>query len=471
MSEQPKKPETHIEYLYVDTPTIHPRVVKGLHRSLKTWLGVVLLGLTAFVPWIRWDRGPDMPSQAIMFSFADMRAYIFDTVIWAQQFYLLTGVLILACLVLFLATAVYGRVWCGMACPQTVWTDLFVRIERLAEGDRNARLKLEQEPWTANKIARKVYKHALWLVVSAITGIIFLGFFTDIVQVVKTLPTGEASATIYGFFALFAGGTYVMAGWVREQMCIYMCPWPRIQGGMLDEFTLNVAYDQARGEPRAHAKRGVGFENRGHCVDCNMCVQACPTGIDIREGAQMACINCGLCIDACDAVMTRFNLPTKLIGWRNLSQGDTQIQPKLLRPRTLIYIGLIVVVSLGILVATDMRREIDLSVLADRSPSSVRLGDGSVRDGFTVKMVNRRHETITGQLTVTGIPGIHLSQLSGEQSVDVLHVTADPDTVTTIRVFIHQDADAPKSDHASILFSFNDGVASAKSVFQVDQVQ
>jgi len=466
--EQQNKPEKRIEYLYVDTPTVHPRTVKGLHRNLKTWLGIVLLTLTALAPWLRWDRGPDLPHQAIMFSFADMRAFIFDTVIWAQQFYLLTGVLILACLVLFLGTALYGRIWCGFACPQTVWTDLFVRIERFAEGDRNARLKLEQEGWTANKIGRKIVKHVLWLAVSYITGLIFMGYFVDIVQVSIDIPTGNASATIYGFFALFVISTYGMAGWVREQMCIYMCPWPRIQGGMLDEFTLNVTYDYERGEPRGHAKKGVGFEERGHCVDCKMCVQVCPTGIDIREGAQMACINCGLCIDACNGIMKRFNLEPNLIGWRTTNVHQ---KPKLFRGRTLIYLGLIFVVTVAVLVATDMRREFDLSVLADRSPTSVRLGDGSVRDGFTVKLVNKKHESVTGVLKVTGIPGLHLSQLSGEQNVDVLHVTADPDTVTTLRVFVRQDADAPKTDHAPVTFSFNDGVASAKSVFQVDQVQ
>ncbi|HVI49691.1 MAG TPA: cytochrome c oxidase accessory protein CcoG [Candidatus Sulfotelmatobacter sp.] len=468
MSVEQNKPEKHVEYLYVDTPTIHPRAIKGTHRSLKTWLGIILVGLTVLLPWIRWDRGPDMPTQAIMFSFADMRAYIFDTVIWAQQFYLLTGILILACLVLFLATALYGRIWCGFTCPQTVWTDLFVRIERLTEGDRNARMKLEREGWTANKISRKVVKHTLWLLVSAVTGLIFLGFFTDIVQAAVDLPTGNASATLYGFFALFVGSTYVMAGWVREQMCIYMCPWPRIQGGMLDEFTLNVTYDEARGEKRGFAKKGEGFEQRGHCVDCKMCVQVCPTGIDIRDGAQMACINCALCIDACDGVMARFNLPPNLIGWRTLNSAQ---KPKLFRPRTLIYLGLIAVVGLGILLATSLRREVDLSVLADRSPSSVRLSDGSVRDGYTVKLVNRRHESINGVLAVTGISGIHLSQLSGEQDVPALHVTADPDTVTTIRVFVRQDANAPKADHAGIQFTFGNNLASAKSVFQVDQSQ
>lgn len=466
MTEQQHKPEKRIEYLYVDTPTIHPRAVKGLHRSLKTWFGVLVVALTALAPWLRWDRGADLPNQAIMFSFADMRAFIFDTVIWAQQFYLLTGVLILACLVLFLATALYGRIWCGFACPQTVWTDLFVRIERFAEGDRNARLSLAQEPWGLNKIARKLLKHILWLAVSYITGLIFLGYFTDIIKAAVDIPTGNASATVYGFFALFMFATYGMAGWVREQMCIYMCPWPRIQGGMLDEFTLNVTYDYERGEPRGHAKKGADFGEHSHCVDCKMCVQVCPTGIDIRDGIQMACINCGLCIDACDSIMKRFNLPPRLIGWRTL---NVEQNPKLLRPRTLIYSGLIVVVLAGLLVATDTRREFDLAVQADRSPSSIRLGDGSVRDGFTVKLINKRHEAVSGTLKVTGIPGLRLSQLSGEQNVEALHVSADPDTVTTIRVFVRQDAAAPKTDHAAIVFTFNDGVAEAKSVFQVDQ--
>ncbi|OIR09908.1 Ubp3 associated protein Bre5 [mine drainage metagenome] len=467
MSQQPPSAPSAEPPLYVKTPTIHPRAIKGPHRSMKTWLGILLVAVTALLPWLRWDRGPDMPHQAVLFSFTDMRAYLFGMDIWAQQFYLLTGILILACLVLFLATSLFGRIWCGFSCPQTVWTDLFVRIERLCEGERNARLRLENQPWTVNKILRKTAKHALWILVSSITGLIFCVYFTDAYAATAELLTGRASITLYSFWALFAGCTYGMAGFVREQMCIYMCPWPRIQGGMLDENTLNVTYDVARGEPRGRAKKGQEGAARGDCVDCRLCVQVCPTGIDIRDGVQMACINCGLCIDACNSVMARFDLPPNLIGWL----PESKTKPKLFRPRTLIYGGLTAVLALVLLLATGLRREMDLSVLADRSPTSMRMSDGSVRDGYTVKLVNRHHRAVSGDLTVTGIPGLHLTRIGGAGNVSVLHLTAQPDTVTTFRVYIRQDRDAPKTDHAPILFNFNNGMATARSVFQVNMGQ
>jgi len=457
-------PNSEIEPpLYVSVPKVYPRVVKGIFRTIKTRLGVILLTLTTIIPFIRWDRGPGMPHQAVMFSFADMKLFFFDTIIWAQEFYFLTAILIASALALFLATSLFGRVWCGMACPQTVWSDLFVFLERIAEGDRNARMKLDKEPWSGRKLLIKTYKQSLWVLASAMTGLVFLGYFIDIIDAAKDMLTGEASAAVYGFWAMFAGGTYAMAGYVKDQMCTYMCPWPRIQGGMLDEQTIQVTYDTARGEKRANFKRGGSFEGRGHCVDCKMCVQACPMGIDIRDGVQMECINCGLCVDACNTVMKRFDLPPNLVGWR-----ANVANPKIMRPRTLIYIALIALVLIGASVAGLNRSEMHLSVLGDRSPSSVRLSGGVISNGYTVKLVNREHKSVSGKLVVTGLTGARLCLLGGPQDQSSLDLTAEPDTVTTFRVFIHQDGKDTQQGNSPVLFSFQDGLAQAKSVFLVE---
>lgn len=459
---KPAKPLLSIgEGLYESAPKSYPRVVKGRHRSIKTGLTSILLVVTALLPWIRWDRGPDMPSQAILFSFPDMRAYLFDAIIWAQQFYLLTGILIIACLVLFLATALFGRIWCGFACPQTVWTDLFVWIEKLTEGDRNARIRLDKAPWSLNKLARKTAKHVLWLVVSALTGSIFVFYFTDAVKATHDMLTGEASLTIYGFWGGFVGMTYLMAGFTREQMCNYMCPWPRIQGGMLDELSLIVSYDQARGESRAHAKIGQSFDNRGHCVDCSICVQVCPVGIDIRNGPQMDCINCGLCVDGCNSVMERFGLPPNLIGWRALSAEKPKADGKkathlLLRPRTLIYLGLIVVVSTATLAAATLRSTLDLAVLPDRAPTFVRLSDGSIRDGYTVRVINRAHDAMEATLSVTGLDGLEISVIGDEGESTSHHLQVRPDGVDTFRVFVRQKPEAVVLGNHPVMFNVQD---------------
>lgn len=482
--------------LYVAAEKVYPQAVKGRFRTLKTRLAWGLLVVSALVPWIRWDRGPGVPDQAVLFSFPHMRAYFFDTVIWAQEFYFLTAILITATLGLFLATALFGRVWCGFACPQTVWTDLFVWIERLVEGDRNARIKLDKAPWSAAKLGRKAVKHGLWAVVSALTGFLFVAFFTDAPSAARDLPTGEASTTLYGFWGLFAAFTYLMAGWVREQMCIYMCPWPRIQGGMLDDQTLIVSYDRGRGENRAHARVGQSFADRGHCVDCAMCARVCPTGIDIRNGPQLACIGCGLCADACNRVMDRFGLPHGLVGWAPPASGrdgararpgmphpgmphpgmphpdvvrPNIVKPKLLRPRTIAY-GVLILLTVGAsAVAAGHRTMMALSILPDRAPTFVRLSDGSVRNGYTVKLVNRDRVPVEGVLSVDGLDGGVLSVVGTDGESATRSLTADAGSVTTYRVFLRQPAASRGGERTDIGFTFRADrdatVAEGRSVF------
>jgi polyferredoxin len=298
--------------LYAPRIPIYPKRVAGTFRRLKWVALIVLLAIYYVTPWLRWDRGPGAPDQAVLVDLPNRRAYFFFIEIWPQEVYYLVGLLVLGAIGLFFATALAGRVWCGYACPQTVWTDLYMWVERLIEGDRNARIKLDRRPLSVDKAAKKTLKHGLWLLIAFVTGGAWIMYFNDAPTVVRDIFTLRASDTVYFFTGLFTATTYLLAGWAREQVCTYMCPYARFQGAMFDDDTLIVTYQAWRGEPRGKHKKGQSWAGRGHCVDCNQCVAVCPMGIDIRDGQQLECIGCALCIDACDAVMDKLDLPRGL---------------------------------------------------------------------------------------------------------------------------------------------------------------
>jgi cytochrome c oxidase accessory protein FixG len=300
---------------YVARVAIYPKLVHGQFRLLK-WIGlIVMLAIYYGLPWLRWDRGAGVPDQAVLVDLVRERFYFFWIEIWPQEIYYVTGLLIVAALLLFLVTALFGRVWCGYACPQTVWTDLYIVVERLIEGDRNARIRLDRSPWTLDKFGRRTVKHLAWLLIAAATGGAWIFYFHDAPTLAANLAKGTADPTAYLFLGILTFTTYWLAGHMREQVCTFMCPWPRIQAALIDHDTLMVTYRRDRGEPRAPHKKGQPWEGRGHCIDCNQCVAACPMGIDIRDGDQLECINCALCIDACNDVMKRVNLPRGLIAY------------------------------------------------------------------------------------------------------------------------------------------------------------
>ena len=450
--------------LYVTRIKVYPRAIKGLWRRVKWAAVMLLLGLYYAVPWLRWDRGPNAPNQAILIDLDGRRGWFFDVVIWPQEIYFVTGFLILAAFGLFLATSLFGRVWCGFACPQTVWTDLFMLVERLIEGDRNERMRLDRTPMSADKAMRKGLKHAAWLVIAAATGGAWVFYYVDAPSTLVKIFRGEASLETYFFIGLFTATTYILAGWAREQVCTYMCPWPRFQAAMLDEQSVIVTYQKWRGEPRGKHKAGASWDSRGDCVDCSLCVAVCPTGIDIRDGQQIECIGCGLCIDACTQTMGKVGRAPDLIRWDTLAnqqakdKGADRIAWRPLRPRTLLYAALLAIVAAVILAAFFLRSDTELTVQRDRSPNFVRLSNGDIRNSYAVKILNKRRDDQRFQLAVEDLPGATVGSVGAgiEGSGAGTGLTVHPDAVGTFRIFLTVPAGAAPSGSKPIEFTIRD---------------
>ncbi|MFZ5617628.1 MAG: cytochrome c oxidase accessory protein CcoG [Pseudomonadota bacterium] len=426
--------------LYKAREPIYPKLVHGKFRALKWAILSATLAIYYLLPWVRWPRGIGEPDQAVLVDFPGRRFYFFFIEIWPDELYYLTGLLILAALGLFLATAMFGRIWCGYACPQTVWTDLYIAVERLIEGDRNQRIKLTRAPWSAEKIAKKSAKHALWLLIAAATGGAWVFYFHDAPAVFPQIFRGEAPASAYLFIGVLTFTTYMLAGSMREQVCTYMCPWPRIQAALTDAETLEVTYKVDRGEPRGSHKKGESWEERGDCVDCNACVAACPMGIDIRDGAQLECINCALCIDACDETMKKVGRPLGLIGYdtdKNIARrrAGQQSQIRLIRSRTILYFALIVLIGAAMAFSLSSRATLEVNVLRDRTPPFVRLSDGSIRNAYTVKIINKANAPREFDIRIDGEDRLVMTAIGETVRDNAVRITAEGDAVRSVRIF------------------------------------
>ncbi|MEA1942033.1 MAG: cytochrome c oxidase accessory protein CcoG [Pseudomonadota bacterium] len=446
--------------LYKKREPIYPKLAHGKFRTVKWFVMAVTLGIYYLVPFLRWDRGPEAPDQAVLVDFAGRRFYFFFIEIWPQEVYYITGLLILAALGLFLATALFGRVWCGYACPQTVWTDLFIWVERAFEGDRNARIKLDRAPMSFNKAWRKTGKHAVWLLIALATGGAWILYFHDAYDVLGNFFTGQAEPSSYLFAGILTFTTYTLAGTMREQVCTYMCPWPRIQAAMTDRDALNVTYRVDRGEPRGPHKKNESWEGRGDCIDCKQCVAVCPMGIDIRDGAQLECIQCALCIDACDDIMKKVGRPTGLITYETddnidrFQKGEKAVY-KFIRPRTMVYATAFAIVAAIMLGALLTRSELELNSQRDRNPNFVILSDGSVRNGYNLKVVNKANEPRTLTLSIEGDPQIQ-TRLLGAPDNAPMQLTVDADRTQDFMIYLTLPAGAIDSSREEFEFRVTD---------------
>jgi cytochrome c oxidase accessory protein FixG len=445
--------------MYAGRVPIYPKRASGNFRRVKWAVMAVTLGIYYVLPWLRWDRGPNLPDQAFLLDFAHQRLYLFGVEIWAQELYFVTGLLIISALALFMVTAVAGRVWCGYACPQTVWTDLMIAVEHFWQGDRNARMRLAKQRWNVEKVWKLGATHASWLLISVATGGAFVFYFRDAPTLAMELVNFEAPVIAYVFLGIFAATTYLLGGLAREQVCTYMCPWPRIQGAMFDTDSLLITYRAYRGEPRGAHKKGESWDGRGDCIDCKQCVAVCPMGIDIRQGPQLECIHCALCIDACDEIMEKVGRPPKLIAYdtyRNLdaaSHGD-RAPIRLIRPRTILYASLLLLAGVVMLLALSAKSVLDVNVQADRNPLFVRLSDGGIRNGYNLRILNKLYETHSYSLAVDGLPGAQFSIL-GQDGGGPAQIIVAPDNLRTLRVFVTLPRDVARSlQNSRTPFSF-----------------
>jgi cytochrome c oxidase accessory protein FixG len=390
---------------YAAAEKIYPREISGRFTRWREIAVVVLLGLFYGVAWLQWDG-----RQALLFDLPARKFHIFALTLWPQDFLYLTLLLIIAALSLFFFTALAGRLWCGYACPQTVWTELFVWIEQWTEGKRSRRMKLDRGPWTTEKVLRKTAKQILWVTLAAWTGFTFVGYFTPI----RTLGAGIATLSLgpWSTFWIFLYGlaTYGNAGFLREQVCKYMCPYARFQSAMFDKDTLIISYDEARGEPRGPRRRGTAARSAGlgDCIDCTLCVQVCPTGIDIRHGLQYECIACGACIDACDDVMDKMGSPRGLIRYTTehaLHAKATQV----LRPRMAVYASLLLLAAGALLYSLFTRMPLILDVIRDRNALYREVRGERIENAYSLKVINLDDQPHAYRLGVSGMPGLELT--------------------------------------------------------------
>ncbi|WP_413860141.1 cytochrome c oxidase accessory protein CcoG [Candidatus Aalborgicola defluviihabitans] len=394
--------------LYEARQKIYPRSVAGFFSNWR-W-GMVFLTQLIFygLPWLEWGQ-----RQAVLFDLGARRFYIFGLVLYPQDFIYLTGILVISALALFLFTAVAGRLWCGYACPQTVYTEIFLWLEKFTEGDRSARMRRDSGPWTKDKILRKVSKHALWLGVGLWTGLTFVGYFTPIKELAGAVVHWQLGSWEVFWFLFYSFATYGNAGFMRELVCKHMCPYARFQSAMFDRDTLIVTYDEARGEPRGARSRKADPAklNLGACVDCSLCVQVCPTGIDIRKGLQYECIGCGACADVCDTVMDKLGYARGLVKYstqnaitQNWTRGQTLRH--VLRPRVLIYSGILAAIVVAMVVSLTLRTPFKVDVVRDRGVLARIVEGGRIENVYRLQIMNATESEQRFTIAADGLPGL-----------------------------------------------------------------
>lgn len=430
--------------LYQTREKIQTRQLPGFFRSLQRWTWMPMIAAYFLIPWFNLDG-----RQAIWFDLPARKFHVFWITFWPQDFMLLAWALIISAFALFTVTVLVGRVWCGFSCPQTVWTMIFMYIEDWCEGDRNQRIKLDKAPWDGNKILRRGGKFLLWGLVGFVTGLTFVGYYNPIRELVPELFTFTAhpAAVFWTFF--FAGMTFMNAGFLREQVCKYMCPYARFQGVMFDPDTLIITYDEERGEPRGSRKKGVdpASVGKGDCIDCSLCVQVCPTGIDIRNGLQYECIGCAACIDACDEVMDKMNYPRGLIRYSTENAvkkhwGRKEIIGHVMRPRTLIYGGILALACMAFVWGLATREPLRVDVIRDRATLSREVAGGFIENVYQLQIMNMTEAARSFEVSVSGLDGIRIADFDGHVEVPSASMHA-----LTLQVQVPVDTGEPGSSN------------------------
>lgn len=415
MSEQiPVKnvtPESTSKSMYAQKTKFYHKSFTGLFRTLRMSFGLFLFTMFLGTAWLQWEG-----RQAVWWNLPERKFYVFGATFWPQDFMLLSWLLIICAFGLFFITVFAGRVWCGYACPQTMWTWIFMWVEKITEGDRNKRMRLDKAPMSTEKFLRKAAKHVLWLLIGFVTGFTFIGYFSPIRELMPSLLSGNAPLAVYFWISFFTVMTYVVAGYLREQVCIYMCPYSRFQSVMFDKDTLIVSYDEKRGENRGARKKGSNYKEQGlgDCIDCKLCVYVCPTGIDIRDGLQIACVSCAACVDACDSVMEKMGYDKGLISYtteHNLTGSKT----KLVRPRLIGYAAALLIMLSLLTFTIATRSVVELNVIKDRIAYRENI-DGSIENVYTLRVINKDQHAHTFRLAAQGIEGL---RLEGQTEVEV----------------------------------------------------
>ncbi|MBV7538225.1 cytochrome c oxidase accessory protein CcoG [Duganella sp. sic0402] len=436
-------PQEQVIKMYAKREEIYPREVDGKYARLR-WLFVWLTQIAFYcTPWLQWnDR------QALLFDLGTRKFYIFGLVLWPQDFIYLAVLLIISAYLLFLATAIAGRVWCGFTCPQTVYTEIFLWIERKIEGSRSARIALDRQPLTAKKAGKKTAKHLAWLAVALWTGFTFVGYFTPIKHLMSEVWTFNFGPWEWFWVLFYSFATYGNAGWLREQVCKYMCPYARFQSSMFDRDTLIITYDTERGEPRGPLSKNKNG-NGGSCIDCSLCVQVCPTGIDIRNGLQYECIGCAACIDACNIVMDKTAQPRGLIRYSTERAMDehltpTEIRRRAMRPRVRIYTAVLGLIIIAACTSLYLRTPLKLDVIRDRGSMGREVEDGKIENVYRLQIMNTSEQEHVYKITVSGIPTLAVA------AADLVRVEATETRAHPIRLRAEHGAGQPGSNKIEV---------------------
>ncbi|NOQ93689.1 MAG: cytochrome c oxidase accessory protein CcoG [Methylophaga sp.] len=451
MTEELKKQTENVDDLYEEVSEWHINVggikivakrLAGRFRTLK-WMGMSIWSVLFLGPYFRWND-----SQAILFDLPNRQFNIFEITIYPQDIWMLSLTLLFFAILLAAVTSIAGRVFCGYFCFQTVWTDIFTWLEGKLEGNTPQKaMKFNNAPWSANKFGRKGFKHTLWLLIGLLTGISFVAWFTDAFGLWTNLFSLQISVTAAIIIAAFTFGTYTFAGFMREQVCFWLCPYARLQGVMYDQDTLLPSYDAERGEPRGRIKKGQDNSAKGSCVDCNVCVAVCPTGIDIRKGQQEGCITCGMCIDACDSIMDKVKQPRGLIryaSYKELHHNAASI-PLYKRFRVIIYAAILLSALSGIVYGFMHLSPTEFKVVHERQPLFVRLSDGSIQNKYTIKLLNKTKQTLDISFGIKGLDGATLHGLK--------LMTVEPGKVVPVTALVRVPEDKLKEGVTPIIFT------------------